>query len=129
MFGGIGILLLFLLAGEALAHLGVPLPGNVIGMILITVALATGILSMKRVERAAAVLLDNLAFFFVPPSVGVMVHAALVGQNILAVTIAVVVAAVIVLVVTGVSAQALIGSAGNTVAHKKITGERAEDGQ
>jgi holin-like protein len=108
MFGGIGILLLFLLAGEVLAFFGVPLPGNVIGMILITVALATGLLSMERVERAAATLLDNLAFFFVPPAVGVIVHARLVGDNLLAVVVAVVGAAVIVLVVTGRTAQALM---------------------
>ena len=108
MFGGIGILLLFLLAGEALALLGVPLPGNVIGMILITIALATGRLSMSRVERAAATLLDNLAFFFVPPAVGVIVHARLLGRNIVAVTVAVILAAVIVFVVTGLTAQTVI---------------------
>ncbi|TVR65771.1 MAG: CidA/LrgA family protein [Spirochaetaceae bacterium] len=108
MFGGIGILLLFLVAGEALAGIGVPLPGNVIGMILITLALATGRLSLARVERAAATLLDNLAFFFVPPAVGVIVHAGLLGRNILAITVAVTAAAVIVFVTTGLSAQAMI---------------------
>ncbi len=108
MFGGIGILLLFLLAGELISGAGVPLPGNVIGMILITIALATGALKLKRVERVSAVLLDNLAFFFVPPAVGVMVHTGLIRDNLAAAIVSVVVAAVIVLLTTGVTAQVLI---------------------
>ncbi len=108
MFGGLAILLVFLLLGEGLSALGVPLPGNVIGMILITAALASGRLNPARVEGAADTLLKNLAFLFVPPGVGVMIHARLIGENLGAIAVAIAVGATVVLVVTGMTAQMIL---------------------
>lgn len=105
MFGGLAVLLVFFLAGEIASGLGIPLPGNVIGMLLMTGALASGLLKPSRVEGAADTLLNNLAFFFVPPGVGVMVHAQLIGDHVAAISVAVIFAAGIVLVLTGITAQ------------------------
>ncbi|MFP4508741.1 MAG: CidA/LrgA family protein [Spirochaetota bacterium] len=101
MLGGIFYLFVFLSAGELVSHAGVPLPGNVIGMILITIALATGMLKPERIRSASNLLLDNLAFLFVPPGVGIMVHAELIRDHWLSISIAVVVSTVLVLVVVG----------------------------
>ena len=108
MFGGLAVLLLFLLIGEAIAALGVGLPGNVIGMLLLTAALALGIVRVEWVRRSCDVLLDNLAFLFVPPGVGVMLHFGVIGRNWFAIAVAVVVSTIAVLVVTGVGSQWLL---------------------
>lgn len=84
------------------------MPGNVLGMILITVALASGKLQARRVEGAADTLLGNLAFLFVPPGVGVMIHAQLISEHLGAISLVLVGAAGVVLVVTGVTAQLLV---------------------
>ncbi|TVQ36333.1 MAG: CidA/LrgA family protein [Spirochaetaceae bacterium] len=112
MLGGLGILLLFLSIGEAASALGIGLPGNVVGMLLLTAALALGIVRVERVRQATDVLLDNLAFLFVPPGVGVMVHFGVLGRSWVALSVAVLISTVAVLVVTGVVTQWLLRRGG-----------------
>jgi len=76
------LLLLFLGAGNAISlglHLRVP--GNVIGMILLTVCLLTKVLDVKRVEPAADMLLSEIGLFFVPPGVAVMLYFDLIAKQ------------------------------------------------
>lgn len=101
MFGGLVILMVFLALGEFLAAAGAPLPGNVIGMILLSAALLSGRLSIKSVKTASDVLLDNLAFLFVPPGVGIMVHASLIADHWPAIVVAIVLSTILVTVSVG----------------------------
>ncbi len=105
MFGGIGILMLFLLIGEAISGLGLALPGNVIGMLLLTAALSLRIVRLEQVQGATNTLLDNLAFLFVPPSVGVMVYFNLIGDNWPAIVVSLAVGATAVLLAIGLPTQ------------------------
>lgn len=76
------LLLLFLGVGNAISlglHLRVP--GNVIGMILLTVCLLTKVLDVKRVEPAADMLLSEIGLFFVPPGVAVMLYFDLIAKQ------------------------------------------------
>ncbi|MFP4642773.1 MAG: CidA/LrgA family protein [Spirochaetales bacterium] len=107
MFGGLVILMVFLAVGEFLAALGVPLPGNVIGMILLSAALLSGWLSIDSIKTASDVLLDNLSFLFVPPGVGIMVHASLIADHWIAVAVAIVVSTVLVTITVGALQQLL----------------------
>ena len=108
MLGGLTFLMVFLLVGEALAGLGVGLPGNVIGMILLTLALALKIVRTDQVERAADTLLDHLAFLFVPPGVGIMLHFGVVADHWLAISAALLVSTVAVLLTVGLITQTLL---------------------
>lgn len=77
-----GLLLFFLGVGNAISlglHLRVP--GNVIGMVLLTVCLLTKVLNVKRVEPAADMLLSEIGLFFVPPGVAVMLYFDLIAQQ------------------------------------------------
>jgi len=75
MFKGLLVLLLFLLAGDAAsAWLHLPLPGNVLGMLLLVVGLRTRLVALEAVEPAADFLVRNMALFFVPAGVGVIRH-------------------------------------------------------
>ena len=57
----IGVLALFQLAGARLATLaGVPIPGNVVGLLLLFLALQTGLLKLTLVQEGADFLLRNL---------------------------------------------------------------------
>ena len=73
-------LLAFQSMGEVLARgLSLPLPGPVIGMILLLLALRWPAVQ-KPVAECADFLLSHLSLLFVPVGVGVMTHLSLVSQ-------------------------------------------------
>lgn len=77
---GITWLLVFQSVGELLARgLGLPLPGPVIGMILLLLALRWPAVQTP-VAECAGFLLSHLSLLFVPVGVGVMTHLSLVSQ-------------------------------------------------
>jgi holin-like protein len=77
---GLAWLLLFQSAGEVIARsTPVGLPGPVVGMLLLLLALRFERVS-ARVSRTADVLLEHLSLLFVPVGVGVMTHLALISQ-------------------------------------------------
>ncbi|AOH55282.1 hypothetical protein ABE28_013055 [Peribacillus muralis] len=53
-----------------LLHL--PIPGNVIGMILLFFLLQTKVLKVEWIELASGFLVKHLAFFFIPISISLM---------------------------------------------------------
>ncbi len=61
------------LAGEAIAAvLPIPFPGSVLAMLLLLVLLLCGAMKERHVKEAGDWLLDNMAFFFLPPSVALL---------------------------------------------------------
>jgi holin-like protein len=72
----------FLVAGEILVWAtGLPVPGNVAGMLLIFLALHSKLVKLSVVKPAADLLVKYLALFFVPYGVGLMVYADLLLVN------------------------------------------------
>jgi len=58
---------------DQLSHrLGIPLPGNVMGIIVLFLLLLTGVVKESHISVAAEFLLRHLVFFFVPIAVGLM---------------------------------------------------------
>lgn len=49
-----------------------PVPGNVLGMIILFLLLLTGMIRIEWIEGGADFLLKHLAFFFIPIAVGLM---------------------------------------------------------
>jgi len=73
-------LLIFQSAGELLGRgLALPLPGPVIGMVLLLLALRWPAVQ-EPVGACAEFLLSHLSLLFVPVGVGVMTHLSLVSQ-------------------------------------------------
>lgn len=75
MLAAITLLLLFQLAGEAIAlFFTLPVPGPVIGMGLLFAALAWRGGPPPELRNTAQNLLQHLSLLFVPAGVGVMLH-------------------------------------------------------
>lgn len=102
MIRGLAILLIMQFLGEALARrLTIPVPGNVLGMLLLLAALGMGWVRLEWVREAADLLLSHMALFFVPAGVGVMVYFNLIRAEWLPIVVAMVLSTFAVLAVTG----------------------------
>lgn len=74
---------LFSALGELVSLLLEPIiliPGSVLGMILLFLALQLSWLKLEDVEDVGNFLTDNMALFFVPAGVGMMTNFDLIGQ-------------------------------------------------
>lgn len=106
------ILLACQLAGEVIARLlGLPVPGPVLGMVILFVALVIRGHVPDDVGVVTGGLLQNLSLLFVPAGVGVMLHAGLLVQNWLAVSAALMASVVITIAVTGLAMRWMRGFA------------------
>ncbi len=99
---GFAILLGFNLAGIALQMgLHVPMPGNVIGLILFTLSLFFKWVKLEWVEQTAAWLTKHMLLFFMPYVVGTLVFVPLIGNNWLSIGVGLIGSTFAVLLVTG----------------------------
>lgn len=102
MLHGFALLLVFQLIGEFLSRvLHLPIPGPVIGMILLFTALVLHGRVPKGLRLAGEGLLAYLALLFVPAGVGLMAHMHLIGQDWLAILTGLLVSTVLTLAATG----------------------------
>lgn len=109
---GLAWLLLAQSAGEALVRLaGAPLPGPVLGLLLMLAALRWAAVQ-RHVGAAADVLLAHLSLLFVPVGVGVMTHFALISQYGARMLLVIVVATWAGMAVTALVLRAMLGKAG-----------------
>lgn len=105
------IIILWLLnqAGIMLVQfLHLPIPGNVVGMILLFILLMTGVIKLEWITEASSFLLKHLVFFFIPIAVGVMTFGALLLTSGLTFMMILILSAAIGIVVTGTVSQFLM---------------------
>jgi len=108
MVRGFAILVGLQLLGTLLVEqLGLPIPGNVIGMLLLFAALRMNLVRLEWVRDAAQLLLSHMALLFVPAGVGVMVYFDLIVMEWLPIVVATLVSTFVVMAVTGWTAALL----------------------
>lgn len=101
MLGALTLLLACQLAGESLQRLlGLPLPGPVIGLVLLLVLLAIRREVWPALAGTAKGLLQHLTLLYVPAGVGLMVHLARLERQWLPLLAALVGSTVLTLLVT-----------------------------
>lgn len=61
--------------------LNLPLPGTLVGMLLLFALLMTGIVKLDYVEQGAAILISELLLFFIPSAIGVIQYTQLFGST------------------------------------------------
>lgn len=98
---GMSVLLACQFAGELLTRgLGLPVPGPVVGMVI----LLLGLVVIGRVPTSLRMmgegLLRYLTLLFVPAGVGLMVHARLIGMDLLPIVLTLILSTALTLAVT-----------------------------
>lgn len=111
MIHGLAALLLFQLLGESIVFLsGLNVPGPVVGLVLLFLAMRLGTRFRpelwRPVEAASGALLANLGLLFVPAGVGVVALGQLVEGQALAIGLVLVVSALLTL---GATMLAFVG--------------------
>ena len=103
---GLTLLLIYQLVGEVSAlALRLPVPGPVLGMVLLFLTLAIKGGSSEALDSAANALLSHLSLLFVPAGVGLMVHFDRIAAEWLPISVALVLGAVITLASTAAIMQ------------------------
>jgi holin-like protein len=110
VIGALTTLLLCQLTGEILVRaLHLPVPGPVIGMVLLFAALVLrGREAPAPLGATADALLGNLGLLFVPAGVGVVLYLPLLARDWAPISLAVVAGTLLAIAATGRLAQALL---------------------
>jgi holin-like protein len=98
---GITILLVYQLVGEiSVRLLGLPIPGPVMGMVMLFATLVLRGRAGEALDQAAPALLSHLSLLFVPAGVGIMVHFDRIADEWLSISVAMVLSTVITMAAT-----------------------------
>jgi holin-like protein len=109
MLRALAILLSFQCLGEGVSYLsGLPVPGPVIGMLLLFGCLLARPVLAEAAEPAALELLRHLSLLFVPAGVGIMTSASRLHGDWLAVGLALLVSTTLAIAVTALVTRALM---------------------
>ncbi|TVY10133.1 CidA/LrgA family protein [Paenibacillus cremeus] len=112
---GFAILLAFYMLGTVIqVGLHVPLPANVIGLILFTLCLFLRIVKIEWVEDASQFLIKNMLMLFAPFVVGTMVFFSLIGQEAVLMLISLFASTFGVLLITGWITKLSVGQSAGT---------------
>ena len=96
MIPALATLLVFQLIGEVLVRtLNAPVPGPVVGMALLLLALMWRPSTLDAIRPTTQTLLQHLSLLFVPAGVGVMLHLQRLGHEALAIGVALVVSTLV----------------------------------
>ncbi len=102
------IILSIYFLGELLQKaFGLPVPGNVIGMLLLFFGLSAGVIMLEMIDKMSGFLLDNLAFFFLPAGVSLITCFTLLEGKWTAILEISVLSTVVILAVTGLTVELL----------------------
>lgn len=101
MINTLATLLVFQTIGEGLSYaLSLPIPGPVIGMLLLFLFLLLRSDALPRLAPTSLTLVKHLALLFVPAGVGIMVHARRISDEWLPILVALVASTIVSIAVT-----------------------------
>jgi holin-like protein len=104
--GQLAVLIAIYLVGNKVVLLtGLPVPGNVVGVVLLYALLNLGLIRLEHVQEAADFLLRHLVFFFIPVAVDLMNWGGVFYRYGLALALAIAVSTVLTFLGTGYLAQ------------------------
>ena len=88
--------------------LPLPIPASVYGLLLLFIALMTGIVKLENVEKTGSFLIGTMSVYFIAPSVSLMTVIAQYVDSLLAVLLICCISTLFVMVVTGKVAELLM---------------------
>jgi len=109
---------LFLFLGEVLVRmLSFPIPGNVVGMVLLTLALVFDIVRLEDVEKEAELLVRNMSVMFIPPGVGIVLYWGLIKSQAVPIFTALIVSFLVTIILTAKLVESLRGKENEQLWH------------
>ncbi|MDR5588457.1 MULTISPECIES: CidA/LrgA family protein [Clostridium] len=100
------IILIIYLLGEFLSSFfKLPIPGNILGMIILFLLLCFNVIKVDNISNVSDFLLDHLAFFFIPAGVGLMTSLNIIKSNWLKLLIVCLCTTIIIIASTGLIVQ------------------------
>ena len=103
-----GIILLFCLLGELLSLLPLPIPAAVYGLIIMLIALCTGIIKPDDVADTARFFLEIMPLLFVAPAASILSHWGVIAPNLVAICVITVVTTFLVFAVSGLVTKLML---------------------
>lgn len=102
------IILGIYLLGELLSSLlKLPIPGNILGMVILFILLCTKVIKVDNISTVTNFLLNHLSFFFIPAGVGLMTSLGIIRSTWWQLLIVCLLTTIIIIGVTGIIVQAI----------------------
>ncbi|WP_048150454.1 CidA/LrgA family protein [Palaeococcus ferrophilus] len=105
-YRGLAIIFGFYALGELLSR-SLPVPGSVMGMLLLLAALLAGIVELEWVENEAELFVRNMSVMFIPPGVGIVTYLGLLRSQALSIFTSLVVSFLVTLILTAKTVEFL----------------------
>lgn len=106
---GLSILLaLQWLSTEVIAFLGIPFPPPLLGMLILTALLCTGIIKENYIEDICTALIDKMALLFLPAGVSMILYLDVIKAELLPISLTVILSSVIILCSTALVLEMLL---------------------
>ncbi|UOQ95632.1 CidA/LrgA family holin-like protein [Halobacillus shinanisalinarum] len=118
----IGILYVFSMIGDAVHNIfHIPIPGSIIGLILLLICLLYKIVPLKIIEDGASFLLSFLPLLYIPAMVGIMKYPSLISSSGAILFLVVVMSTIVTMIAAGITSQFLEQKATMRKEKKKCT--------
>lgn len=103
-------LLLFLqwISTEIIAFLGIPFPPPLLGMLILTALLCTGVIKENYIEDICTALIDKMALLFLPAGVSMILYLDVIKAELLPISLTVIFSSVIILCSTALVLEMLL---------------------
>jgi holin-like protein len=109
MLQPLAFLLVFQCLGEGISYLfHLPVPGPVVGMMMLFSFLVLRPQAVPTLEPTAVEILRHLSLLFVPAGVGIMVSASTLSGSLIAVVVSIAVSTVLAIAVTALVMRAML---------------------
>jgi len=105
----IGVIIAFTWLGKCIvSFLHVPIPGSIVGMILLFFSLHSGLIKLNWVQSGATLLISEMLLFFIPAVVGFMQYSWLFGINGLGILFIIVSGTALMMIATAVISKRML---------------------
>ena len=106
---GLAILLaLQWLSTAIISFLGIPFPPPLLGMLILTALLCTGVIKENYIEDICTALIDKMALLFLPAGVSMILYLDVIKAELLPISLTVILSSVIILCSTALVLEMLL---------------------
>ncbi|WP_028550536.1 CidA/LrgA family protein [Paenibacillus sp. UNC451MF] len=101
------LIIISIIMNKLVAWLHIPVPGSILGMIVVFLLLQTKVLRREWLEAGSSWLIAELLLFFISPAVGIVAYPKLLVSDGFQIVLVVGLGTIIVMVCSGIVAQSI----------------------